>query len=355
MKYTNIRLAPGNIGSLTTDEAEIEDRYFATDADTGEEVELLSTKDYYAGQGPEGTSFIAKPLGDWYQGQKGVYNDSGIFKPFEAVDAQGNVIGTWNMAKNDPGFVNTYIAPIIRTVATVLAGQAIMPSVTEALGLPADLFGTTQTMPGGVNPDQIFDATQLASQGLQPGQIADILSQQYAVSPDIAKTIAQLGFDNAFAALDASRLAQITTDPNAIQQNLIAAGIDPSIAADLAQQAALGLGPDAMSADLANFYQGSNVYTNSGLLDSGRTLDSFGREIAGISSTSVPGLGNALQNTGRLLNSLSGTPNVQQQAGMPQGSMTGGARGVDYSGLLGLLQNKAGLLPNAEQYRRGLL
>lgn len=345
MKYTNIRLVPGeNYGDSQT-----EDRYFAIDADTGEEVELLSTKDYYAGQGPEGTSFIAKPLGNLYKvGEE-------VFRPFEAVDAQGNVIGTWNMAKNELGFVNTYIAPIIRTAATVLAGQAIMPSVTEALGLPADLLGTTQTMPAGADAMAIADATQLAAQGLQPAQISQILGQQYAMNPTLAASIAQTGFDNAFAALDASRLAEITTDPNAIQQNLIAAGIDPSIAADLAQQAALGLSPDAMSADLANFYQGSNVYTNSGLLDSGRTLDSFGREIAGISSTSIPGLGNALQNTGRLLNSLSGTPNVQQQAGMPQGSMTGGARGVDYSGLLGLLQNKAGLLPNAEQYRRGLL
>lgn len=350
MKYTNIRLVPGeNYGDSQT-----EDRYFAIDADTGEEVELLSTKDYYAGQGPEGTSFIAKPLGNWYQGQKGVYNDSGIFKPFEAVDAQGNVIGTWNMAKNDLSDLQKYGGAAIKAAAMYILGQTFLPMLADAAGA-TDLLGTAQAASTSADAMAIADATQLAAQGLQPAQISQILGQQYAMNPTLAASIAQLGFDNAFAALDASRLAEITTDPNAIQQNLIAAGIDPSIAADLAQQAALGLSPEAMSADLANFYQGSNVYTNSGLLDSGRTLDSFGREIAGISSTSIPGLGNTLQNAGRLLNSLSGTPNVQQQAGMPQGSITGGARGVDYSGLLGLLQNKAGLLPNAEQYRRGLL
>jgi hypothetical protein len=259
------------------------------------------------------------------------------------------------MEKNQLGFVNKYIAPAIRTAATILAGQAIMPSISEAVGLPSDLFGTTQTMPSGFDALEVYDATQLAAQGLNPGQISQILTQQYALSPQVAAQIAQAGFDNAFSALDASRLAEITTDPNAIQQNLIASGIDPSIAADLAQQAAMGGTVESMAADLANFYSGSPVYTNAGLLEGGRTLDQFGREIANISSTSVPGLGNSLQNVGRIVSSLTNQPTVQQQAGLSSGGGATRGQGVDYSSLLEMLQGKAGLLPTAEPYRRGLL
>jgi hypothetical protein len=125
--YTNIRFVPGNIGLITSDEAEVPDQYFATDVDTGEEVELLEANDPQAG--PEGTRFLARRAGEMFgSGDK-------AYLPFEAVDEQGNVIGTYNMQKNDPNWINRYVAPVIRTVATVLAGQAIMPSISEALGL----------------------------------------------------------------------------------------------------------------------------------------------------------------------------------------------------------------------------
>ncbi len=344
MAYTNIRFVPGqNFGDSQT-----EDRYFGIDSETGEEVELLSTQDYGAGFGPEGSAFIAKPKGDWYR------SDSGIFKPFEAVDAEGNVIGTWNLQKNELSDFSKYGGAAIRTAATILAGQALMPSITEALGLPTDLFGTTQTMPAGVDSMTIADATQLASQGLNPQQISQILGQQYALDPTIASKIAQLGFDNAFAALDATRLAEITTDPNAIQQNLIAAGIDPSIAADLAQQAALGLDASTIANDLANFYQGSPVYTNAGLLEGGSTLDEFGKEISTISSTgdavNLVDLAKGVSNIADALN-----PDQQQQPIVMGGGGGGRPQGVDFSNILGLLTGKASLLPAAQQYQRGLL
>jgi len=346
MAYTNIRVVPGTPESLiSSDEAFVPTRYFGIDSETGEEVELLSTKDYYAGFGPEGSAFIAKPKGDWYR------SDSGIFKPFEAVDAEGNVIGTWNLAKNELSDFTKYVGAAIKTAAAILAGQALMPSITEALGLPTDLFGTTQTMPAGVDSMTIADATQLASQGLNPQQISQILGQQYALDPTIASKIAQLGFDNAFAALDATRLAEITTDPNAIQQNLIAAGIDPSIAADLAQQAALGLDASTIANDLANFYQGSPVYTNAGLLEGGSTLDKFGKQISTISSTgnavNLVDLAKGVSNIADALNPTQQQPVVMGGGGRPQG--------VDFSNILGLLTGKASLLPAAQQYQRGLL
>jgi len=346
MAYTNIRFVPGNIGLITSDEAEIPDRYFATDVDTGEEVELLEANDPQAG--PEGTRFLARRAGEMFgSGDK-------AYLPFEAVDEQGNVIGTYNMQKNDPNWINRYVAPVIRTVATVLAGQAIMPSITEALGLPADLLGTAQATSTGADAMAIADATQLAAQGINQAQIAQILGQQYAMNPALAATIAQTGFDNAFAALDATRLAEITTDPNAIQQNLIAAGIDPSIAADLAQQAAMGLDASTIANDLANFYQGSPVYTNAGLLEGGSTLDEFGKRISTISPTgselNLTDLAKGVSNIADALN-----PDPQQQPVVMGGGGGGRPQGVDFSNILGLLTGKASLLPAAQQYQRGLL
>lgn len=349
MAYTNIRFVPGQ----NSGDSQTEDRYFGIDSETGEEVELLSTQDYGAGFGPEGSAFIAKPKGDWYQGKKGVYNESGIFKPFEAVDAEGNVIGTWNLAKNDLSDFSKYGGAAIKTAATILAGQALMPSITEALGLPTDLFGTTQTMPSGFDADAVIDATRLANEGLSPQQIAQILGQQYSFDPTLASRIAQVGFDNSFGALNATRLAEITTDPNAIQQNLIASGIDPSIAADMAQQAAMGLDAATIANDLANFYQGAQVFTNAGLLEGGSTLDKFGKQISTISST-----GDALN----LVDLVKGVSNIadalnptQQQPVVMGGGGGGRPQGVDFSNILGLLTGKASLLPAAQQYQRGLL
>jgi hypothetical protein len=172
------------------------------------------------------------------------------------------------------------------------------------------------------------------------------------MNPALAATIAQTGFDNAFAALDATRLAEITTDPNAIQQNLIAAGIDPSIAADLAQQAALGLDASTIANDLANFYQGSPVYTNAGLLEGGSTLDKFGKEISTISST-----GDAvnLVDVAKGVNNLANALNPIQQPIVMGGGSGGRPQGVDFSNILGLLTGKTSLLPAAQQYQRGLL
>jgi hypothetical protein len=351
--YTNIRVVPGTPESLiSSDEAFVPTRYFGIDSETGEEVELLSTSEYSVGQGPENTAFIAKPLGEWYQGKKGVYNESGIFKPFEAVDAEGNVIGTWNLAKNDLSDFSKYGGAAIKTAATILAGQALMPSITEALGLPTDLFGTTQTMPSGFDADAVIDATRLANEGLSQQQIAQILGQQYSFDPTLASRIAQVGFDNSFGALNATRLAEITTDPNAIQQNLIASGIDPSIAADMAQQAAMGLDAATIANDLANFYQGAQVFTNAGLLEGGSTLDEFGKQISTISST-----GDAvnLVDVAKGVNNLANALNPIQQPIVMGGGSGGRPQGVDFSNILGLLTGKASLLPAAQQYQRGLL
>jgi hypothetical protein len=269
-KYTNIRVIPGTPETLlTSDEAYIPTRYFGTDADTGEEVELLSTSEYSVGKGPSSATYIAKPLGDWYQ----VGED--VFKPFEAVDAEGNVVGTWNMEKNQLGFVNTYIAPAIRTAATILAGKALMPSISEAIGL--DGFTTPETPAGDV---------PVGGASYAPGSFQEFLTQE------------------------GLKTAGATPVSGSLQAYLSSIGINPLIQ---------------------------------------------GGVNAGISSTDIPfNLGDTLKNAGRLADALNPQQTVQQQSGLMSGGQSQ-PRGVDYSGLLSLLQGKAGLLPIAEQYRRSLL
>jgi hypothetical protein len=128
-RYTNIRTVAGQEGYA--DSPGTPDRYYATDSTTGEEVELLSTSEYSVGRGPEGTTWLARPLGGLQQGQSGIYNKSGLFRPFEAVDAQGNVIGTWEMAKNDPSKTQQ----IGVAVMTAIAASVMGPAVGAALGL----------------------------------------------------------------------------------------------------------------------------------------------------------------------------------------------------------------------------
>jgi hypothetical protein len=275
-KYTNIRVVPGTPETLlSSDEAYVPTRYFGTDAKTGEEVELLSTSEYSVGQGPQNTAFIAKPLGEWYQGKKGVYNDSGIFKPFEAVDAEGNVIGTWNMAKNDLSDLQKYGGTAVKAVAMYLAGQALLPSITEAIGLEG--FTTPETPAGDV---------PVGGASYAPGSFQEFLTQE------------------------GLKTAGATPVPGSFQSYLSSIGINPLIQ---------------------------------------------GGVNAGISSTDIPfNLSETLKDVGRLAESF--TPKtVQQQAGLVSEGGASQPRGVDYSSLLGLLQGKAGLLPTAEPYRRGLL
>lgn len=266
-RYTDIRVVPGTPATLLgSDEAFVPTRYFGTN-EKGEEVELLSTSDYYAGRGPESTAYIAKPLGGQYKvGEE-------VFMPFEAVDAEGNVIGTWNMLKNQLGFVNTYIAPAIKAAATILAGQAIMPSVSGALGLESAAATPTDVPTGGAS--------------YAPGSFKEFLATE-GITPALATPV-----------------------PGSLQAFLPTVGVTPLIQG----------GVQAGTAGLFNVNYG---------------------------------LGDTLTNLGKLAGSLSGQPTVQQQAGLVS-SGASQPRGVDYSGLLSLLQGKAGLLPTAEPYRRSLL
>lgn len=264
MAYTNIRLVPGE----DYGDSETEDRYFATDSKTGEELELLVANDPKAG--PEGTKFLARRAGQMFG------SGGNAYLPFEAVDAQGNVIGTYNMQKNDPNWVNRYVAPVIRTVATVMAGQAIMPSISEALGLD-----------GLLAPEAAATDVPVGGASYAPGSFQEFLSTE------------------------GLKVAGATPVPGSLQAFLPSLGVTPMIQG----------GVNAGTADLFKV-----------------NYD----------------IGDTLKDAGRVINSLNQQPTVQQQAGLMQGADSR-PKGVDYSALLGLLQSKAGLLPTAEPYRRGLL
>lgn len=136
------------------------------------------------------------------------------------------------------------------------------------------------------------DAAQLAAQGLSEQQIADTLNQ-YVSTPaanlaasmavnavDIPTMGTQLDnlssnvglfnnpiSDSEMIAADALQLAeQVGFNAPAIEQNLVASGVDPLIAADVTQQ--IGTNPDltlqSLATDLSNTY-GNNLY--------GQTID----------------------------------------------------------------------------------
>ena len=72
--------------------------------------------------------------------------------------------------------------------------------------------------------------------------------------------------DAATVAQDAANLAGVSKDVAMIQQNLIAAGVDPIIAAEAANQAVMGASAADIAGSLATSFPYDKVYTSEGLL-----------------------------------------------------------------------------------------
>jgi hypothetical protein len=172
--------------------------------------------------------------------------------------------------------------------------------------------------------------------------------------------------DLAFLAQDTANLYQASGgDLNAVQQNLIAAGVDPIVAAEAASQASLSMGNAAfydvsgavpvlkdaagqLAAGMSGIqgsvgaaFPGEAIFTSQGLLGGGATMDEFAKNIAGISSTSAPALSitDALRGA-NLANQLMGG-GQQTATGFPQQQSSFQPTGVDYSGIYGLLGQRA--------------
>jgi hypothetical protein len=119
-----------------------------------------------------------------------------------------------------------------------------------------------------------------------------------------------LAADAAFAGADAAQLYAQTGNVAAVQQNLIAAGVDPIMAAEAANLAAYGGTSASIGSALASTFPGETVFTSQGLLSGGSTLDPFAKDIAGITSTADSGIG--LTDALRAANSVNNLLNPQQ-------------------------------------------
>jgi hypothetical protein len=189
-------------------------------------------------------------------------------------------------------------------------------------------------------------SAELAALGVNYGAPATIIPGTTAAALNAGVTAGSLGSlapsllaeDIAFAAQDAAQLFETTKSIPAVQQNLIAAGVDPVVAAEAANLASMGSGVAGIETGLLDAFAGEPIFTNEGLLSSGSTLDPTGRAVSTISdSGSVIDPTDVLKQASKLVGGESETQPMQQQ-------MSGGMQrqGVDYSGLLNLLALQAG-------------
>ena len=197
--------------------------------------------------------------------------------------------------------------------------------------------------PGGTSaplPPQSF-GTGISGAGLTSAEMAALRG-----SAGYGETVQSLlNQDLAFVGADAAQLYNTTGSIPATQQNLLAAGVDPTMAAEASNLAALGGTGTSIASGLGTAFPGETVFTSEGLLSSGATLDPIAKEIAGISTTggSSIGITDALRGMNLANQLMAG--GQQQPMGMPQQQAPFQPAGVDYSGILGLLGRQASV-PN---------
>jgi len=132
-------------------------------------------------------------------------------------------------------------------------------------------------------------------------------------------------------AFDAANLAAQGLSEGAIAQNLTASGIDSFVAQDMARLAATGMSEEAIAQAIAY------SYTPAELAGTGLTSNALGAASKGLTAAQ------AIQGA-RMASNLLGQqqqqpqPQPQQQQMMIGGRQTNPYGGVDYSGLLNLLQ-----------------
>jgi len=183
-----------------------------------------------------------------------------------------------------------------QTLYNAAGGQDLGTALKGGL-LTTGLAQGAQALSGGasvaVNPDAAFlaaDAAQLAGQGLSEAAIAQNLSQYGSTAAanlaasmasnglaesQIAKSLTDLSANTGLTLqnyTDADMIAQdamnlkgaVGNDFAAIEQNLVASGVDPLVAADVSQQIAFNpnLTVDQLSTQLSRTY-GANIYDTS--------------------------------------------------------------------------------------------
>lgn len=201
----------------------------------------------------------------------------------------------------------------------------------------------------GLDPVLAASAADLAVSGATSGSIASSLSG-FGDIYGKAVTGALTGLttnqptaprsltESEFIAADAIQLRDQGLSNTAIQQNLVGAGVDPVIAASAADQAVMGGTIESITSDLTGFEAGGTLFPG---VQTG--------SLTGFSTTTG---GNTLSlkdilNTARIGNTLTNlfgqqtSPQQQQTGQMQPTSYIPDYTGVDYSGLLGLLSQRA--------------
>lgn len=195
-------------------------------------------------------------------------NGGGIYKV--ANNILGDTIAD-NVLGLDPN--GGGIVPLVNTAANAAVSYALGDVAGGLLGGESTILGTAGSSAAAADSAFVAaDASQLAAQGLSEAQIASTLTAS-GVSTDAAALAASMasntvpetvmsqqlnnlstntglfsqtsdaGAMQEFAQADAAQLAQQTgNNLAAIEQNLVAAGLDPLDAASLAQNAALASG-----------------------------------------------------------------------------------------------------------------
>ena len=272
-------------------------------------------------------------------------------------------------------------ASIVAAGKTALQGGSFEDILTSAAS--SGIGSTIGSLLGSASPDAAFvaaDAAQLAGQGLSNAAIAQNLigtgldpvlaasAADMAVSGIAPKTIAESlsgfkgdllgtvetsplsGFstnlpvappslsESEFIAADAVQLRDVVgNNPAAIQQNLVGAGVDPVIAASAADQAVMGGTIESIASDLSGFEAGGTLFpgVTTGSLTGFSTVT--GKPTIGLKDImNVARIGNTLTN---MFGEKTAQPQLQPQP-VPQ-PYAMDYTGVDYSGLLNLLSQRA--------------
>jgi hypothetical protein len=167
----------------------------------------------------------------------------------------------------------------------------------------------------------------LAGEGALADTVGATLLSNAAAEAAVAEAIGQaLPYTEAF---DAVNLAQQGLSANQIAQNLTVSGLDSFLAEDMARLAAQGLSPQQIAETLAY------SYTPAELAGTGIESKALGAAKKGLTA------GQAVQAARLGMGLLGGAqqqPQPQQQQMMIGGRQTNPYGGIDYSGLLNLLQ-----------------
>jgi hypothetical protein len=219
----------------------------------------------------------------WHDGKRTPFGGGGGGFISGITDSISGALGTdgggggllGGLADIDPGpAIGQGLAELDKTVgreipggwttlgSAALAGTGLYfaPEIMAALGAEG-VAGSQATF-------MAADAANLASQGLSQAAIAQNLAAGYGISEAAAAsaaaaaagTVGEFGASAVTQALpysetfDAYNLAQQGLSSSAIEQNLVATGLDKFLAADMAQMASSGLSPQAIAQNLAYSY-----------------------------------------------------------------------------------------------------